>query len=92
MFVEVIIMFNLTSTKQQEREMETLMEIAVMAGACDGDGGVSFSSSCLDVLMLLEMKLWWWRWHGEAALRRLWRCGSGSPPGGGYGHGWISWS
>ena len=67
MFIEFIIMFHIINTKQ-ERELETLMATAVRG---DGDGGASFFSSCLDVLVLLEMKLWWWRWHREVALRRL---------------------
>ena len=66
--------------------METLMEMAVMAAQVMAAAS-PFSSSCLDVLVLLEMKLWWWRWCGDAALRRLWWCGGGSPPGGGYGDG-----
>ena len=66
MFIEFIIMFHIINTKQ-ERELETLMATAVRG---DGDGGASFSS-CLDVLVLLEMKLWWWRWHREVAIRQL---------------------
>ena len=50
-------MFSPTNTKQ-ETELEALMEMAVTAMHGDGGGGTLLLSSCLDVLMLLEMKSW----------------------------------